>query len=224
MSRLPVLFLFAALTLAGCTADPADDASTAPPDTITQYPSTAPAPPPEQVAKDNAEVAAAAVPTDADVPGFAPARPTEATLTLCPPLARPVPTTIVHSFGVWEGTGADAGRTLAVTVVLDPRNAPADTLLATLLPPDCAEEADGLRYVYDRQPVERSDGWTGVLNTIVTTDTRTGATRYDSAYLMSKGDALVNVVAGCADRDRFDPSVDESATRFLELVLERFAV
>ncbi len=220
-SRLLVLLV--ALVLAGCTAEPADDASTAPPDTITRYPSTEPAAPPEQVAKDNAAVAAAAVPTDADVPGFAPAHPAEATLLLCPPLAQPVPGTVVHSFGGWAGTGADAGRTLAVTVVLDPRNAPADTLLATLLPPDCADEADGVRYIYDRQPVERPDGWTGVLNTIVTTDTRTGATRYDSAYLVSKGDALVNVVAGRADRDRFDPSVDESASRYLDLVLERFA-
>ena len=99
MSRLLILvpLLVTALVLAGCTADPTDDASTAPPNTITQYPSTAPAAPPEQVAKDDAEVAAAAVPTDADVPGFAPARPAEATLTLCPPLARPVPGTAVSS-------------------------------------------------------------------------------------------------------------------------------
>jgi hypothetical protein len=211
--------------LAGCSTTPADGVSDkAPPDTITPYASTAPPEPPEQVAKDNRALTRAAMPTGKEVPGFAAARPKQATLMLCPTLAKTVPGSITQAYDVWSGRGANAGRTLAVTVVLDPAKAPADSMLATLLPQDCAVDANGMHYVYDRQPQERSDGWEGVLNTIVATDTRTGKHSYSTAYLMSKGDALVNVVASRAGRDRFDPSVDEAAAHYLDLVLGRFAV
>lgn len=218
--------LLAVVVAAGCstTPDGSGVSDKAPPGTITPYASTAPAEPPAQVAKDNRALAQAAMPTNKDVPGFAAAKPKAATLMLCPVLAKTVPGPIVHSYDVWSGRGANAGRTLAVTVVLDPAKAPADSMLATLLPQDCAVDAAGTHYVYDRQPQERSDGWEGVLNTIVATDLRTGRHSYASAYLMSKGDALVNVVATRAGRDRFDPSVDEAAAHYLDLVLGRFAV
>lgn len=212
--------------LAGCSTTPADSgvSDKAPPDTITPYASTAPPEPPAQVAKDNRALTRAAMPTGRDVPGFAAAKPKQATLMLCPALAKTVPGSVVQAYDVWSGRGANAGRTLAVTVVLDPAKAPADTMLATLLPQDCAVDANGMHYVYDRQPQERSDGWEGVLNTIVATDLRTGKHSYATAYLMSKGDALVNIVATRAGRDRFDPSVDEAAAHYLDLVLGRFAV
>lgn len=210
--------------LAGCSATPAadDPAGVAPPATISTYASTEPASPPAEVARQNRDVAAAAVP--ARVPGFTPATAGEAVLRLCPSLSRPVPADLVHAFGVWSGSGRDAGRTLAVTAVLDPENAPADQLLATLLPSDCPAEADGVHYVFDRQPIERSDGWTGVLNTILATDQRTGEHTYEAAYLLSKGDALLNVVAGRADRSSFDPSVDETAADTVERAIAAFAV
>lgn len=218
--------LAAVLVVAGCSSsgESADEAArnTAPPDTITPYASTAPPEPPAQVAKDHRAVAAAALP--ASVPGYTPAPPDQATITLCPTLAKTVPGELVQAFNVWRGAGANAGRTLSVTVLYDPSNAPADSMLATLLPPNCATEADGASYVYDRQPQERSDGWSGVLNAILATNTRTGAHSYTSAYLMSKDDALVNVVASRANRDTFDPSVDEVAADTLETVLGRFAV
>jgi hypothetical protein len=213
--------LVACLALAACTSTPADDPeAVAPSNTITRYPSTAPPRPAEEVSRDNRASAAAAVPTDAEVPGLAPARPKQAVLTLCPTLTFAVPASVTHAYGVWRG----GGRSLAVTAVLDPANAPADRLLATLFPPDCPSDVDGVTYVYDRQPIERSDGWTGALNTILATDTRTGKHSYQAAYLLSKGDALVNVIAGRDGRQRFDPSVDESAADHLELALARFAV
>ncbi|HEY0454397.1 hypothetical protein [Actinophytocola sp.] len=222
--KRPLLCLAAvALVLTGCSADPsAEEAArnTAPPDTITPYASTSV--PTSRVVADNKAVTAAALPTS--VPGYAPARPKEATLRLCPPLAKTVPGKLVQAFNVWHGTGANAGRTLAVTIVYDPENAPADSMLATLLPPDCATDAGGTHYVYDRQPQERSDGWEGVLNTILATDVQTGAHSYESAYLMSKGDALVNVVASRTNRATYDPTVDQVAADYLEAVLERFAV
>ncbi|MPZ84287.1 MAG: hypothetical protein GEV28_29365 [Actinophytocola sp.] len=225
MNRL-LMCLAALLVVAGCSSSggSADDAArnTAPPGTVTPYASTEPPRPPKQVAKDNKAVAAAALPTS--VPGYAPAPPKEASLKLCPTLVKTVPGSLVQAFNVWRGTGANAGRTLAVTVVYDPENAPADGMLATLLPPDCAAEADGTHYVYDRQPQERSDGWEGVLNTILATNTQTGAHSYETAYLMSKDDALVNVVASRANRDTFDPSVDQVAADTLETVLARFAI
>ncbi|GAB3442071.1 hypothetical protein GCM10027436_27340 [Actinophytocola sediminis] len=210
--------LVCCVVLTGCTATPADEAAAvAPPGTITPYASTEPPTPVADLARQNRDIAAAAVPTE--VAGFAPKATTEAVLTLCPSLAAPVPAELVHAFGTWTA----AGRTLAVTVVLDPANAPADQLLATLLPSDCPAQADGVHYVFDRQPIERSDGWTGVLNTILATDQRTGAQSYTAAYLLSKGDALVNVVAGRADRATFDPSVDQTAADQLELTIARFA-
>jgi hypothetical protein len=215
--------------LAGCTSNPQsteDPAGlTAPPGTLTTFPSIAPARAPEQVAQDDRATAQAAMPTDADVPGFArPAQQPATTLKLCPARTQTVPDSIVHTFGFWSGTGANEGRTLTVAIVLDPANAPADRLLATLLPQDCAVDANGFHYVYDRQPYERSDGWSGTLNTILATDTRTGAHSYESAFVLSKGDALVNVVAGRSARDTFDPSVDEAARKYLDLVLDRLAV
>jgi hypothetical protein len=217
--------LAAVLVLAGCTTaeETAEEArNTAPPGTITPYVSTQPPKPPAQVAADNKAVATAALPTE--MPGYTAATPPTATLRLCPPLSKEVPGKLVQAFNVWQGTGPNAGRAVTVTVVNDPQNAPADSMLANLLPPDCATSANGMQYVYDRQPQERSDGWTGVLNTILTTNTQTGARSYESAYLMSKDDVLVNVVASRADRATFDPSVDEIAAQTLESVLSRLAV
>lgn len=225
MVKRAFLGLAALLLLAGCTSaqDAAEEArNTAPPDTIKPYVSTQPPLPPAQVTANNKAVASAAVPTD--MPGYTPATPKAATLRLCPPLSREVPGKLVQAFNVWQGTGPNAGRTLTVTVVNDPENAPADSMLATLLPPDCATSANGMQYVYDRQPQDRSDGWTGVLNTILSTNTQTGARSYESAYLMSKGDVLVNVVASRADRATFDPSVDEVAAQTLDSVLSKLAV
>ncbi|MCI2416750.1 hypothetical protein MOQ72_04885 [Saccharopolyspora sp. K220] len=229
MNRRPIRLLCTVaaglVVLASCASGPfaGGPAETAPPVSITRYADAAPPRPPEQVAVDNRAIAQAALPTDADLPGFASASPTEARLLLCPTATETVPDSIVHASGSWSGTGDQAGRTLTVTVVFDPEKAPADRLLATLLPQDCAEDAGGFHYVYDRQPFEQSDGWSGALNTILATDTRTGQHSYRTAYLVSKGDALVNVVASRADRETFDPSVDETAAHALELVLGRFA-
>lgn len=219
MRKLFLVVLFFALTACTSAEDPA---AVAPPDTITRYPSTEAPVPPSVVARENTATVAAAVPTDAEVPGYTPATP-PAVLMLCPTSTQEVPKSIVHAAGTWAGAGNNADRTLAVTAVLDPKQAPADRLLATLLPPDCPPKADGKDYVYDRQPIERSDGWTGVLNTILATDTATGAHSYTSAYLLSKGDALVNVIATRQNRSSFDPSVDEVAAKYMELVLGRFA-
>lgn len=219
MRKLLLVVLFFALTACTTAQDPA---AQAPPDTITRFPSTAPPVPPSVVARENTTTVAAAVPTDAEVPGYTRATP-PAVLMLCPTSTQELPKTIVHAAGTWAGAGDNADRTLAVTAVLDPQQAPADRLLATLMPADCPPRADGKEYVYDRQPYERSDGWTGVLNTILTTDTATGAHTYTSAYLLSKGDALVNVIATRQNRATFDPSVDEVAAHYMELVLDRFA-
>jgi len=214
-----LLLVAALLGLAGCTAGPADDpAATAPPDTITRYPSTAPAAPPSVVARENGATVAAALPTDADVPGFTRAADAPTELKLCPTRVQTLPASVVHQSARWQG----ADRGLYVTAVLDPKQAPADTLLATLTPQDCPEQADGWTYVYDRQPFERSDGWTGTLNTILST-AADGRQRYESVYLLSKGDALVNVVASRENRATFDPTVDEAAAHYVELVLARFA-
>jgi len=110
--------------------------------------------------------------------------------------------------------------------VLDPKEAAPDTLLATLMPQDCPKrDENGTTYVHDRQPYER-DGWTGALNTSVAT-TAGGARYYESTYLISKGDALVNVVAGREPVDAattFDPTVDEVAARCLDTMVERFPI
>ncbi|OLF08029.1 hypothetical protein BLA60_24470 [Actinophytocola xinjiangensis] len=219
-----VFCVVAAGCSAGCSAPPAadDPAGVAPPATISTYASTEAPAPPAEVARANRDVARAAVP--ARVPGFTPAGAGEAVLRLCPSLSRVVPADLVHAFGVWSGTGRDAGRSLAVTAVLDPENAPADQLLATLLPSDCPAQVDGVHYVFDRQPIERSDGWTGVLNTILATDQATGERSYEAAYLLSKGDALLNVVAGRAGRATFDPSVDQTAADTVERAIAAFAV
>jgi len=113
------------------------------------------------VAQDDRATAQAAMPTDAEVPD-SPARlskPATTLKSLPGPGPRPCPIRSCTTFGFWSGTGANEGRTLTVAIVLDPANAPADRLLATLLPQDCAVDANGFHYVYDRQPYERSDGW-----------------------------------------------------------------
>jgi hypothetical protein len=221
-----LVFCSVALLLTACTTtgeSPEEAArNTAPPGTITPYASTAQPVPPAQVAATNKAVATAALPTT--IPGYTPAPPPAATLLLCPPLAKPVPRDLVQAFNVWQGTGPNTGRTLAVTVIYDPAKAPADSMIATLQPPDCPTSANGVQYIYDRQPQDRSDGWSGVLNTILTTNTQTGARSYESAYLMSKDSVLVNVVASRADRAALDPSVDEIAATTLEKVLSQLAV
>ncbi|MGP4020382.1 hypothetical protein [Saccharopolyspora sp. 5N708] len=227
MNRRPIRLLCTVaagfVVLAGCSSPSDGLADTAPPVSITRYPDAAPARPPEQVAKDNRAIAEDALPADADLPGFAPASPGEARLLLCPAVTEAVPDSVVHASKTWTGTGDQVGRTLTVTVVFDPQNAPADRLLATLLPPECAEDTGGFHYVYDRQPFEQSDGWSGVLNTILATDTRSGEHSYRTAYLVSKEDALVNVVASRAGRETFDPTVDETAADALKVVLRKFA-
>lgn len=225
MNRL-LLWLAAVLLATACTTSgesPEEAArNTAPPGTITPYASTAQPVPPAQVAANNKAAATAAIP--ASIPGYTPAPPPTATLRLCPPLAKPVPRDLVQAFNVWQGTGPNAGRTLAVTVIYDPEKAPADSMLATLQPPDCPTDVNGMQYIYDRQPQDRSDGWSGVLNTILSTDTKSGARSYESAYLMAKDSVLVNVIASRADRATLDPSVDEIAATTLEKVLAQLAV
>jgi hypothetical protein len=217
---LPLLLFFA---LAACSANPGSDpADHAPPDTISRYPSTAPPVPPSVVARENGQVVAAAMPTDADVTGLSrPAAPPPATLKLCPTAPREVPASLVHAAGYWTG---DAGRSLAVVAVLD-HTTPADQLLAVLSPQDCPDkDSKGNQYVYDRQPYETPEGWTGTLNTSLRTDA-TGARSYEAIYLLSKGEALVNVVAGgpVGSTVTFDPAIDETAAHYLKLVLDRFA-
>jgi hypothetical protein len=173
------------------------------------------------VARENGATVAAALPTDAEVTGFTrPAAPPPTTLKLCPTAPREVPPTLVHSAGFWSA----GPRSLAVVAVLDDK-APADQLLATLSPQDCpAEDKDGNEYVYDRQPYESPDGWTGTLNTSLKTGPA-GDKSYESIYLLSKGEALVNVVAGgpVGPAVSFDPAIDETAAHYLQLVLDRFA-
>lgn len=211
------------LVLAGCSANSGSDpADHAPPDTISRYPSTAPPVPPSAVARENGQTVAAALPTDAEVTGLTrPATPPPTTLKLCPTAPREVPASLVHAAGYWAG---GAGQSLAVVTVLDQKN-PADQLLATLSPQDCPDKDDkGNQYVYDRQPYESKDGWTGTLNTSLRTDA-TGAKSYEAIYLLSKDQALVNVVASgpVGPTVNYDPAIDETAAHYLQLVLDRFA-
>ncbi len=221
MRRLLAVLLFA-LVLTGCAAGPDDSADVAPPDTISRYPSTAPPVAPSDVARENGQVVAAAMPTDAEVTGLTrPATPPPATLRLCPTAASEVPSSLVHAAGYWAG---GAGQSLAVVAVLDQKT-PADQLLATLSPQNCPDKDDqGNQYLYDRQPYESKDGWTGTLNTSLRT-APTGARTYEAIYLLSKNDALVNVVAGgpVGPAVNFDPAIDETAAHYLQLVLDRFA-
>lgn len=216
MRKALAVVLFLALT--GCSADPAP-ADVAPPDTISRYPSTAP---PPAMTRDNGQTVAAALPTDAEVTGLTrPATPPPTTLKLCPTAPLDVPTSLVHAAGYWAG---GAGQSLAVVTVLDQKT-PADQLLATLSPQACpAKDDKGGQYLYDRQPYESKDGWTGSLNTSLRTDP-TGTKSYEAIYLLSKGTALVNVVAGgpVGPTVTFDPTIDETAAHYLQLVLDRFA-
>jgi hypothetical protein len=219
MRKVLAVVLFLALT--GCSANAGTDpADVAPPDTITRYPSTAPVPP-SAVARENGEVVTAALPTDAEVTGLTrPAAPPPTTLKLCPTAPREVPSSLVHAAGYWSA----GARSLAVVTVLDQKT-PADQLLATLTPQDCPDKDDeGNQYLYDRQPYESPEGWTGTLNTSLRTDA-TGNRSYEAIYLLSKNDALVNVVAGgpVGPTVNFDPAIDETAAHYLQLVLDRFA-
>jgi hypothetical protein len=219
MRKVLAVVLF--LTLTGCSANSGSDpADHAPPDTISRYPSTAAAP--SVVARENGETVAAAMPTDAEVTGLTrPASPPPTTLKLCPTASREVPPSLVHASGYWS----NGTQSLAVVAVLD-QKAPADQLLATLSPQACPDKDDkGNSYVYDRQPYETPDGWTGSLNTSLRTDT-TGAKSYEAIYLLSKNEALVNVVAAgpVGPTITYDPAIDETAAHYLKLVLDRFAV
>lgn len=218
MRRILAVVLF--VVLAGCSAGE-EPVEHAPPDTISRYPSTAPVPP-SAVARQNGQTVTAAMPTDAEVTGLTrPATPPPTTLKLCPTAPSEVPSTLVHAAGYWSG----GGQSLEIVTVLD-QQAPADHLLATLSPQSCPDKDDeGNSYVYDRQPYETGDGWSGTLNTSLRTDT-TGAKSYEAIYLLSKNDALVNVVAGgpVGPAVTFDPAIDETAAHYLKLVLDRFAV
>jgi hypothetical protein len=218
-----VLVVLFALVLAGCSASPGDSADVAPPDTITRYPSTEPPVPPSAVARQNGQTVAAAMPTDAEVTGLTrPASPPPTTLKLCPTAPRTVPSSLVHAAGFWAG---GTGQSLSVVAVLDQKT-PADQLLTTLSPQDCPSKDDkGNQYLYDRQPYETKDGWEGSLNTSLRTDSA-GNKSYEAIYLLSKNEALVNVVAGgpVGPTVNFDPAIDETAAHYLQLVLDRFAV
>lgn len=201
------LLLLAFLTLTACTT-PQDPAATAPPDTISRYPSTAP-----PATRDNT---IAVLPTDAEVPGYTRTQ-TDPVLKLCPTSPQDVPSSITHAFGAWQA----GDRTMTVAAARE-----ADQLLATLAPPDCPDKDDqGNTYRYDRQPYESPDGWVGSLNTSMRT-TPAGTKQYEAIYLLSKGDAVVNVVAAApvGPTVNYDPATDEVAAHYLQLVLNRFAV
>jgi hypothetical protein len=218
--------LLAALVLAGCSAggtgDPADQA---PPVTVSSYASMSATEAPPVARRDDAAVVAAAVPPD--VPGYTkPAdQPRDVVVRLCPGIVAKLAGGVVRASALWAGTGAEGDRSLYAVAVLDPEQAPADRLLATLVPQDCpARDENGTTYVHDRQPYDR-DGWTGSLDTSLAT-TSSGTRHYESTYLIAKGDALVNVVASrpVDANTTFDPGVDEAAARCVDTMVERFAV
>jgi len=220
---LGVVLVFA---LAACTDEPSrDEEPRAPTGTVSQLPGSLSSVPPSVVAQQNAAIVAAALPTDADVPGYTrPASQPPTVLKLCPTIVETVTSDVVRASVLWRGSAQDTAASVYAVAVLDPVNAPADQLLATLAPPDCPERGEGgTTYVHDRQPYER-DGWTGWLNTSLVTPV-SGARYYQSSYLLSKGDALVNVVAdrGVDATTSFDPTVDAAAKHCVELVLDRFA-
>jgi hypothetical protein len=212
-------------TLAACTDESGgDDETSATKVTVSQLPSSTGSVPPSVLAQQNAAIAAAALPTDADVPGYTrPANQPTTVLKLCPTIVETITSDVVRASVLWRTTAQDTS--IYVVAVLDPVNAPADQLMATLAPPDCPDRGDGgTTYVHDRQPYER-DGWTGWLNTSLATPV-SGARYYQSSYLLSKGDALVNVVADRVVVDAttsFDPTVDAAATHCVEIVVDRFA-
>lgn len=212
--------------LAACTGESGEDETSAPPGTVSRYASSTASVPPSVVAQQNAAIAAAALPSDADVPGYTrPANQPTTVLKFCPTIGEVLENDVVRASVFWRTAAQDAS--IHVVAVLDPVNAPADQLMATLAPPDCPERGEGgTKYVHDRQPYER-DGWTGWLNTSLATPLSGAARYYQSSYLLSKGDALVNVSADRAVVDAttsFDPTVDAAATHCLEVVLDQFAV
>ena len=214
-----------AFALAACTEESGGDGASAPPGTVSRYASSTASVPPSVTAQENAAIVAAALPSDADVPGYTrPANQPTTVLKLCPTIAEVLDNDVVRASVLWRTAAQDAS--VYAVAVLDPVNAPADQLMATLATPDCPDRDEGgTTYVYDRQPYER-DGWTGWLVTSLATPVSGGARYYQSSYLLSKGDALVNVVAdrGVVDATTsFDPTVDAAATHCVELVLDRFA-
>jgi len=214
------------LVLAGCSAGAGGGAADqAPPVTVSSYASMSETVAPPVATRDDAAVVAAAVPSD--VPGFTKRadQPQTVVVRLCPGVVDQLVGGTVQASTLWAGTGADADRSLYAVAVLDPEQAPADRLLATLVPQDCPKrDENGTTYVHDRQPYDR-DGWTGLLNTSLAT-TSSGTRYYESTYLISKGDALVNVVASApaGAAANFEPSVDEAAARCVDTIVERFAV
>jgi hypothetical protein len=208
------------LVLAGCSAG-GGPAGQAPPVTVSSYVGMSQTVAPPVATRDDAAVVAAAVP--AEMPGYTKdADQPTVVVRLCPGVVEQLAGGTVRASTLWAG---DADRSLYAVAVLDPERAPADRLLATLVPQDCPKrDENGTTYVHDRQPYDR-DGWTGFLNTSLAT-TSSGTRYYESAYLISKGDALVNVVASApaGAATTFDPSVDEAAARCVDTMVERFAV
>lgn len=223
--RRVVGFALLVFGLAGCTAGPAESSDKAPPVTVSHYESATSAVPPSAVARENKDIVTAALPADADLPGYSrPGGDVPTILKLCPTIVQTL-TSEVHESAAWQGEAPGTQAMVYVATVLDPERAPADKLLATLAPPDCpADDGHGTQFGYDRQPYER-DGWSGSLNTVLATSTTGGAPYYEAIYLVSKGDALVNVIVdGTIDGSAtFNPAVDETAAHYIELVLDRFA-
>jgi hypothetical protein len=198
--------------LAGCSAGGGGGpAGQAPPVTVSSYVGMSQTVAPPVATRDDAAVVAAAVP--AEMPGYTKdADQPTVVVRLCPGVVEQLAGGTVRASALWAG---DGDRSLYA----------ADRLLATLVPQDCPKrDENGTTYVHDRQPYDR-DGWTGFLNTSLAT-TSSGTRYYESAYLISKGDALVNVVASApaGAATTFDPSVDEAAARCVDTMVERFAV
>lgn len=224
---LVVLIMFATLT--ACSVSPVPSTkqqSDKQMPTPTWASASSPLPPihspdPTVTAK-NRDTVRAALPGDGEVSGFTRVRQPVA-IMLCPALTRAVPKAITYSAKVWSGTGEDKDQILSIVAGYDPTRSITDSLINTLMQ-TCPEDTKKFHYVYDRQPYEKDDGWSGVLNTTLITELRTGKQRYQVAYLISKNGAMVNVVVIKDNQTVFDPAVDEAAASFLEAVLKRFAV
>jgi hypothetical protein len=196
-----------------CTAEPVENLTP-------EVPVSAPSATGAAAAELNAEVVAAALPTDADVPGYTRLTQQPATFVrLCPSITETFDGPEVHASGTWRN---DSGAVYVVTV-LDPENAPVDELLSKLAPSTCPErDGNGTKYLHDKQPFTRA-GWTGDVNKSLVTPIA-GGQYYVVSYLLSKGDALVNVIVDgtLAPGTTGNPAVDETAESQVELVLDRF--
>src|SRR5262245_61112874 len=119
MKRLTgVLVLVFGLT--ACTAEPAGNHDKAPPGTVTRYESPTSAAPPTVVVREYSAVVTAALPTDADLPGYTrPAGDVPTILKLCPTIVETL-TAEVHGAGAWQGTGGGTQPLVYVATVLDP--------------------------------------------------------------------------------------------------------